>query len=150
MRLVAVATLVLALAGCGGSSDVPKAAYEQQLGAVLKPLNLELGRRSIAIERARSRAGVQRNLMGLETAITTAATKLARIKPPRAARDAHRNLVQGLLDYAAALGEGLTVVRDGNAAAVREFQGELGKSPAAAKLTHAVGAFRDLGYDVGV
>ena len=33
---------------------------------------------------------------------------------------------------------------------VREFQGELGRSKAARDLAHAVGAFRDLGYDVGV
>jgi hypothetical protein len=150
MRPVAAALLVLVLAGCGGSGDVPKAVYEQQLKAVLVPLNEALARRSVAIQQARSRDAVQRNLTSLEDAITTAATKLARIRPPHAARDPQRNLVQGLLDYAATLGEGLTIVRDGNAAAVREFQGELGKSPAAAKLSHAVGAFRDLGYDVGV
>jgi hypothetical protein len=147
---VAVAALVLVLVGCGGSDDVPKPAYEQQLKAVLQPLNRTLGERSVAIERARSRAAIQRNLTGIETAITTAATELARIEPPRAARDAQRNLVEALLDYAAAIGEGRTVVRDGDAAAVREFQGELGKSEAAAELAHAVGAFRDLGYDTGV
>jgi hypothetical protein len=150
VRLVAVAALVLALVGCGGDRDVPKQAYEHQLQAVLKPLNRELGRRSVAIQRARSRAAIQRNLTGLESAITGAATALARTTPTREARDAHRNLVNALLDYAAALGEGMTVVREGHARALREFQGELGKSPAAARLAHAVGAFRDLGYDVGV
>jgi hypothetical protein len=150
MRLVAVAAFVLALAACGGTNDVPKATYEQQLKAVLQPLNRELGRRSVAIERARSRTEVRRNLTRLETAITGAAAGLARIKPPRAARDAQRNLVEALLDYAAAIGEGQTVVRDGDAAAVREFQGELGRSQAARELAHAVGAFGDLGYDVGV
>jgi hypothetical protein len=150
VRLVAVAALVLALAGCGGDEDVPRQTYEHQLQAVLRPLNLELGSRSVAIQRARSRTAIQRNLTGLETAITGAATALARITPRREARDAHRNLVNALLDYAAALGEGMTVVRDGGPVALREFQGELGKSRAAARLAHAVGAFRDLGYDVGV
>jgi hypothetical protein len=150
MRLVAALLAALTLAGCGGNAEISKPAYEHELQAVLKPLNEALGRRSVAIQRARSRAAIQRNLAGIETAITTAATSLARIKPPRRARDAQRNLVNALLDYAAATGEGRAVVRDGNAAAVREFQGELGKSPAAARLAHAVGAFLDLGYDVGV
>jgi hypothetical protein len=150
VRPVALAALVLALAGCGGTNEVPKATYEQQLKAVLKPLNRELGRRSVAIERAHSRAAVQRNLTGLETAITGAAAGLARIKPPHAAHDAQRNLVEALLDYAAAIGEGQIVVRDGNRTQVREFQGELGRSQAARDLAHAVGAFGDLGYDVGV
>jgi hypothetical protein len=150
VRRASIAALVLAITGCGGSSDVPKAEYEKQLKAVIQPLNQELTRRSVAIERARSRADVRRNLAGLETAITSAATGLARIKPPGDARDLQRNLVEGLLDYAAAIGEGQTVVRNGSPAAVREFQGELGKSPAAAELAHAVGAFGDKGYDVGI
>jgi hypothetical protein len=150
VRRLALAALVLALVGCGGDHDVPKATYEHRLQAVLKPLNGQLALRSVAIQRARSRATIQRNLTELETAITSAAAKLARITPTREAHDAHRNLVNALLDYAAALGEGITIARDGGAVALREFQGELGKSPAAARLTHAVGALRDLGYDVGV
>jgi hypothetical protein len=142
--------LALAAAGCGGSGEPSKEQYEQRLQAVLIPLNAELGRRSVAIQRAKASGPIRANIAGLEAALEGAAARIARVEPPDRARTVQIRLVNALLDYAARLAEGERVVEAGDPAAVREFQEELSTSKAARDLQHSLGALRDLGYDIGI
>jgi hypothetical protein len=84
----------------------------------------------------------------VQHAVDAAATRLAKLHPPRDAADANADLVRALRAYALELGDFAVAAASLSAGELRESQSRLARSPAVLDLQRAEAKLRDAGYSL--
>lgn len=170
-----LASSVLLVAGCGGSSHhaagksgpakttsraapppttprptvdpgIAPSAYRAQLAAAARPLNQALA----ALPQSRAMTALAGRLATAERAASSAVTRLGRLDPPRPVRTEHSRVVAGLRQLATDLGTVREAVGNQELCATSVALSSVNRRAGAHALGTAVGALRAKGYRFGV
>lgn len=147
--LMSVAAVLMA-AGCNGTDRLSR----QEYGARLQAIDAQVGGAEEAAQAAfasgSSLERLTRAIRSWADAEEQAGNELAAVRPPRDAEEANRSLSAAEKHFAAELRKAaaaLKGVRIADAPAILER--EMGSSPAAAQLDHAIARLKALGYAHG-
>lgn len=147
--LISVAA-VLTAAGCGGTDRLS----EQEYRARLQATDTQVGRAEEAAQAAfasgGSLEGLRRAILSWADAEEQAGNELAAVRPPKDAEEATRSLSAAEKHFAAALRKAAAALKGVRLAdAPTILEREMGSSPAAAQLDHAIAQLKALGYAHG-
>ena len=100
LTAIALTAAAVAVAGCGGDDPSPSARKAKPAGMTVQQYVTEVGGLGQAINDARSdyfhadhtRAAIKRGTAGVQAAYAAAATEIATLDPPAAAKHLHRQL----------------------------------------------------------
>jgi uncharacterized protein (DUF3084 family) len=142
-RLALLAAAAAVLAGCGGSSRMSKASYEQKLQTDGKAVQSELT--SLSKSPPKTLAQLATRVDAIETAVKKMADDLSSIKPPSEAEADNTAIVAGLRRIQA----GAEQVK-ANPTAAQAIVAKIEKSAQMTAANKAVADLKSKGYKVGV
>lgn len=147
--LISVAA-VLTAAGCAGTDRLSAQEYRARLQAT----DTQVGRAEKAAQAAFASDGslkrLRRAILSWADAEAQAGTELAAVRPPKDAEEANRSLSAAEKHFGAALRKAAAALKGVRLAhAPTILEREMGSSPAAAQLDHALARLKALGYAHG-
>jgi hypothetical protein len=148
--VLAFALVLLGSVSCGGgggSKQLSKAEFENQLGAILRPLQERTLPATVAISPAQPKDAVRR-LKDTEADLQDAAAKLGSMKPPADAAPATSQLADGVGKLADRLSAIRKDAEDGSFGRLEAFKLQLTSDPAVAEIRSAATQLITLGYDI--
>jgi hypothetical protein len=147
--VLVLAAIALAAASCGGGGDGPlsKADYEQQVGAILRPIQETTLPNVLQISPDQADQAIQQ-LKQAETKLHDDAETLRTMKPPEDVTGPTTELAEGI----GRIADQVTSVRkgaeSGNFNRLEQFKVQVGSDPAVAQIRAAITELINLGYDV--
>jgi len=149
LALLVLAVTALAAAACGGGGDgqLSQADYEQQVGAILRPVQETTLPNVLQISPDQADQAVQQ-LKKAETTLHDDAETLRTMKPPEDATGPTTELAEGI----GRIADQVTSIRKGAEAGdfnrLEQFKVQVASDPAVAQIRAGITELINLGYDV--
>lgn len=150
LLLLALAALLPACGGSGSPHGLSKAAYEQKMAAIERPLQITIIKGQLALEEVRSPHGARAKVRALHADVVAGANRLAAIEAPADVSTLHAQLVKGYRDFARELRKLTPSPKAKTTDTVRVQSGKLTRTPAFKEVADALQAIIAKGYDLGL
>jgi hypothetical protein len=139
-------------AACGRTSPLTKAQYERQVSQIVKQLSTTLDSTfaSPKLQNPSSLKEAGDILARGGKSMEESAGRLDRLNPPEQITSIHKQLVEGIRDFAAAFGNFAQSTAKGDLPAIQRFGQQVSDQtlPAMVEIQHALDALKAKGFDI--